>query len=327
MPNVTLSADELLEKLSEQNEKIKKIREKIEKMNRENQSTFDAFAFSYYELFWWQKILVAIVVLSVAILVLTLLSLSMAFLIPLSVLYGVSTYFLSEHAEAHDNTNTETLRLLEELLTQSIDELNSLRKQLSDLLESISQLNQTLDEEAEEIETQTTHIRESHEIFKDAVESVAATAECLQSDIEQKSRGVLNSLEEVSNALNQQQDALANQTAPKLQAATSSIEKSATDMLDTQIKMQDNLARMNTCTTTLEELIEQLEAPNSPSDFSLSDDIFQRADDAASEVDELFEMAKRDLGVIPGITTPSLRFFEDARLFQDGLPSSLSLAQ
>lgn len=288
MTKATLSADELLQQLRAQNEKIEALREKIATLHAASRSYLDELAQNYVSLVWWERLGLALLTLIITYLTLTLLALPVLLILPLAGLYWLGVLFLSEHADAHENAGTDALPLLEEVLRESIDGLNTLRQQLAELLESVAGLNDALDEASAEIEKQKKHMATHNHTFQNAVESLSPIASHLAAESEKQAthEALFEALHTTENTLETTVDSLQN-TNEKLETVSNAFESSVKQFSD---------------------FVSSLENPELNTQQNKTDQVLAAADDALLEGDAFLLMAKQELR--PLETNAPLRFFE-----------------
>jgi hypothetical protein len=301
------------------NQSLQDLIDQIKRLSQTEMSYLDMLSNYHYALAWWKKIGLLITYIAIAALVLTLVLLPPILLLPLVALYLIGIFFLKEHKDLHQASDEKTWDVLNTVLEESIASLNASRNFLQSSIDSTRDLNQTLATEAAELLVQKKRTSKNNTQFEVAVEilePLSITAHVLEEDLHQNIRVLFDVFQRVYEVFDAGKEMLIQKTLPTLNVVIDGLQHSNQQFSSMQIAFQENLTEMTGLVSTLNEVVKTLEAePELESEVIVSDDnkktdIIERAKKTSFASDDLLAMARRDLGHIPGVTRPSLGFFD-----------------
>lgn len=307
MTSRQLSTNEVRMHLNEQSAQIEILRGTLEDLikKRENRSHFNQFAASYGEAEWWKKLGFFLIYSGTTTGAIYASGLPLLWILPLIALYLVAIYFLSNHYQSHQTINTQTLQVLESILTESIDSIEQLRKQLGMMAEACSNLYQAEEKGQQALQEQIKALSCSNEIYKKSIDMLEAWVlqrhESEQMSV-QKGQVLLKLLEETHAMLAEEEKEISETFSPELHSTMYLLTASEAHMRSLERHFQENIIQINTFVDELDQVLTQLEARGEierEKRVVISDKtkgIMERADDALERAMHFAGRATKELG-------------------------------
>ena len=265
MSNQTETSFALQTHLKEQNIQVEALRATLDDFikKRENRSHFNQFAASYGEASWWKKAGIFITFLSTCSGVIYAAGISPLWILPAIGLYVIGIYFLSNHYKAHQMINTKTLAVLESILTESIESINALGKQLNLMTSACSTLYQSQEKEQGILREHIETMDGANHVYKKALTALAPLAhELNETDqtVYQKSQSLLAILDETHGALAEEKQEIMVQLSPKIDSAMGLFSMFQTHIASLGRHFQKNVIQISAFVSELDNLLCQLES-------------------------------------------------------------------
>ncbi|MCH9763292.1 MAG: hypothetical protein K0U24_03555 [Gammaproteobacteria bacterium] len=319
---ISSSASEVLQRLATQNERIHALNEQVKTLNHGKKSYLSTLS-SYYGAFArWKKLFLAGMFLTASYVALTLLLLPVLLILPLAGLYWAGSFFLSEHHALSQDSNNNTVSLLQSSLTESIDALSQSGDLLNTLITSTSALNDTLETAADVLERQNARIEQSNTQFEGATEALNPLIEALRQatlDTNQTRQGIIDILHQIHEVLGLETQALIDTTLPNLHVTLNGLEQSTQQLASMQSQYQERLIHLNALIEALDAFHHNQETgrtTGASESQDLTDELIRRAKVVSDEASPMMAMLQRDF---PAQRSPSpLSFFNQA---ESGLTS------
>jgi hypothetical protein len=302
------TASELLQRVATQNEHIRVLRENIEAENRGYKSYLTSLSGYYGGLSWWKQILVDMAFMTASYLITTLLFLPTLLLLPIAGIYFMGAFFLNNHYNAH-SLNTNSLHLLEDTLTESIDALTNTRTLLNLLSAEAAHLNETLDDEVDVLEAQNERFDNANTVFENTnitLDPLIRALSAATQSTQENSQEIIHILNQIHHALGIESNTLLRTTLPRLNTTLDALEASGVKMASTEVNYQERLTHLNTLIQLLSHHLESQETSVTTTEF------INATRNRRLESDAIMAEARSDLARQTP-SSPSVRFFDGSQ--------------
>ncbi len=313
------SPSEIRMRLKDQSAQVEVLRSSLDSLikQRENRSHFNQFAASYGGASWWKKLGFFILYSGVSTGAIYASGLPMLWVLPLLALYLIGIYFLSNHYQAHQTINTKTLEVLESILTESIDSIEQLRKQLSIVTEACSSLYQVEEQDQKALQEQIKALAHSNATYKKAVDTLEPIVPQVSEServLYQRSQALLELLDEAHTLLSEEKREIAEALAPELDSTMCLLAASEVHMRSLERQLQGNVIQINTFVDELDKLLVHLETKGEVGRerqaviSETTKGIVERADDVLERAMQFVGRANKELDET-GTSASNLPFF------------------
>ncbi len=316
MPNTSKAFAELIKHLASQNRHIKTLKSTLDALikKRQTKSYFSQLASGYGETSWWKKALLSLIFLPSTGAVIYFSGASLLMMLPIAGLYFLSAFFLSNHYNKDHDLQTETLKILENILTESTNALSDVHHRLNKATEAIETIYHAQKAEHLELKQQIKRIEKNNQAYEKIMARLNPLIQALTTEghaSHEKTQAFLALFDQTHEALKSELNRITQTLGPKIDQSIASATQSQLDASKLKTQFQKNMLHMNTFVSTLDTLLCQLEKkPDKHEEKQTAahhqtKQLLHESEDAINHAMHFIRQSKQNLPMMPSITSSS----------------------
>lgn len=230
---------------------------------RTDKSYINWLALSYGQASFWKKLMFFMSYVTLCMTWIYLAGLSSLFILPFLCVYWSIIFFVSNHYQACQKLNTQTLEILESILKDSIETMRVLENQFHHLVSACSALNDTQEREHAVFNQQLQRIKASNERYHAVLHEVIPKIDKLshsEKTAHEKSQLLISMFEKTQSIMLEGQNTLDRLLMPKVNQTITMLESTQAQFIALKANFQKNLSTMNSFIEKLESTMHRKEA-------------------------------------------------------------------